>query len=135
MSGGRATVARKSGKVVRQAGDITAVRPEGHALSDKYLIECKHYKSLDIEAFTVSGKGRLAKFWRTAVREARAHKREPMLIARQNRLPDLVLTRPSSLKKLVGKSVNGMSVLVRHKAMAPCELRLFDDVLKAPFNG
>src|ERR1700686_1673675 len=79
MSGGRATVAHRrqivqseaagttwpSAPPVRQAGDITAVAPEGHKLTDLFLVECKHYRDLDFDLF-IFKKGRLYQFWKTA---------------------------------------------------------------------
>ena len=64
MSGGRATVAK--GKV-RQAGDITAVAPEGHAFVDTFFIECKSYKNLSLDCL-IKGKGDLIDFWQIAVK-------------------------------------------------------------------
>lgn len=93
MSGGRATLsARKGQELRRQAGDITAVAPEGHVLTDTYYVECKTYKDLAIDSFLVSNTGPLNKFWETTAREARKHKKHPLLIAKQNQMPALVLT-------------------------------------------
>ena len=89
MSGGRATVMK--GKV-RQAGDICAVAPEGQALVDYWFIECKSYRNLGVAQFLLCNSGPLAKFWKVACREAVKYKREPMLIAKQNGLPTLVIT-------------------------------------------
>lgn len=91
MSGGRATVAARRGVKVRQAGDICAVAPEGHALTERYFIECKHVKDLGLDDFLLKGTGTLAKFWEKACRQAAAHKLAPMLIARQNLMPTIVL--------------------------------------------
>jgi hypothetical protein len=91
MSGGRATVARKRGESVRQSGDITAVALEGRVLDDFY-IECKFYKDLALESFFLHGKGKLAEFWRVAVREAASHSKTPWLIAKQNNRPALLVT-------------------------------------------
>lgn len=134
MSGGRATVRNREKVVVRQAGDITAVAPEGHALTDHYYVECKHVRSLDIEAFCLTGKGALAKFWRVALKEARQHGREPLIIARQNRTKDLVICRPSGLKRAIGTSPKGMSIRVSSSAVK-AELRLFEEVLACPFQA
>jgi hypothetical protein len=90
MSGGRATVAHKKGIKNRQAGDLAAVSPEGHLLTNKYFVECKAYKDLEIMQFFIKGKGLLAGFWKTTVKQARIHNREPMLIAKQNNVPELV---------------------------------------------
>src|SRR5687767_11847864 len=70
MSGGRATVRNKSAAgrvrrtVVRQGGDIASVAPEGHALTDKFYVECKNYKQLALDRFLLLNTGNLAKFWK-----------------------------------------------------------------------
>lgn len=92
MSGGRATVAHRKGESVRQAGDITSVAPEGHVLTNLFYVECKHYRDLDLVGFFLKDKGKLAGFWRTTEREAEKHKRKPMLIAKQNNVPTLLIT-------------------------------------------
>ena len=92
MSGGRATVHLKRGTKIQQVGDIAAVRPELHAFTARYFVECKHVRSLDLEAFILSGKGSLSHFWRKALKESLEHARYPMIVARQNRTPDVVLT-------------------------------------------
>lgn len=86
MSGGRATVKRGQ---VRQAGDITAVAPEGHALTDKFFVECKAYKHLTMDCL-VTGKGTLLDFWKVSVREAESHRKLPMLIFKRNHWPIVV---------------------------------------------
>ncbi len=95
MSGGRATVQNRKGKRinVRQAGDVTSVSPEGHALTDNYYIECKHVKKLALDQFIVKNTGALAKFWKIACREAKHHGKEPIIIARQNGWTDLIIFR------------------------------------------
>lgn len=97
MSGGRATVFHKSGTTIRQAGDICAVAPQGHRFTSIYFIECKHVKSLDIASFILDGKGTLAKFWAKASKQARDHMRRPLLIAKENRRPTLVLCIHNSI--------------------------------------
>lgn len=87
MSGGRATVKRG---LVRQAGDITAVAPEGHALTDKFYVECKAYKTLTLDCL-VTGKGTLIDFWKIAVKEAKSHSKLPMLIFKRNHWPVIVI--------------------------------------------
>lgn len=85
MSGGRATVAKKKGKALaRQAGDITATAPEGHALTDAFFIECKFVKALRLDLFVQYGQGPLSQYWETARVQAALHKRAPMLICKEN---------------------------------------------------
>lgn len=134
LSGGRATVAHRKGVTVRQAGDITAVAPEGHAFCSKYFVECKHVKNLNLEAFFLTDKGLLAKFWKTVLREARKHHLEPMIIARQNFVEDLIIMRPPAFKVLIGNKAPGMSLRVKRSSGA-VEIRLLADVLKQPFKG
>lgn len=91
-SGGRATSAHKRGEHIRQAGDICAVSPEGHEFCNQYFIECKHYKSLGILDFILNDRGRLARFWQVCKKEARKYDKIPLLIAKQNNIPTLVVT-------------------------------------------
>ncbi len=92
MSGGRATVRAKKGEKIRtQAGDISAVDPLGHVLTDKYYIEAKHYKNLNLDAFLLRGGGPIRQFWDRAVEEAARYDKTPMLICRQDRYPTFVL--------------------------------------------
>lgn len=94
MSGGRASRGHARGEVLRrQAGDICAVAPEGHVLTDEFYIELKHVKDLDAGSFFVTGKGRLAQYWLHTVEEAKRYDRAPMLIARQNFLSTIVVVR------------------------------------------
>jgi hypothetical protein len=92
MSGGRATVAKRKGTDIRQTGDICAVSPEGHALTDIYFIECKFYKDLKITSFILDNKGPLAKFWKEACKKAGWHNHIPMLIAKENNRKILIIT-------------------------------------------
>lgn len=133
LSGGRATVAHRKGQSVRQAGDITAVSPEGHVLCDVCFIECKHYRSLDLEAFFLSGKGKLASFWRIAQREAQKYGKTPIILARQNRTPDLVIAPLEFWQGFLCELPSGMSIEIRRKGLA-CDVRFLTDLLRTPFE-
>jgi hypothetical protein len=92
ISGGRATVARGKGKLIaHQAGDVAAVHAEGHVLTDNFFIEAKHYRKLGTAAFLTSRPSLLGRFWDHAVNEAKLYQRVPMLIAKENNVPTLVL--------------------------------------------
>jgi len=91
MSGGRATIAHRKGKNVRVCGDICAVAHEAHYFCNKFFVEIKHVKKLALDQFLIKGTGPLANFWQVAKREALKHKRLPMIIARQNGWPTIVL--------------------------------------------
>lgn len=135
MSGGRATVAiRPKGSGVnanptqilrRQAGDISAVAPEGHSLTDRFFIECKFHKELELAHFFLTGKGRLAKFWHKARAEAAQYDRSPMLIAKQNLWPILMITLPGALPLCERAVAFGQDALVYH----------FDEVMKSRYES
>lgn len=97
MSGGRATV--QKGKV-RQGGDITAIAPEGHILTDKLYIECKSYKELNINCF-IKGKGTLISFWEVAVKDATKYDKIPSLIFKQNSWPTMFATSSAGIQLLL----------------------------------
>ena len=88
MSGGRATV---HGTKVRQAGDICAVAPEGHILCEAYFIECKHVKKLALDQAIIKNTGPLIDYWKIARREAKRHSKMPVIIAKQNGWPVLLV--------------------------------------------
>ncbi len=126
MSGGRATVASRKGQQIRQGGDICSVSPEGHVLTDKYCVECKHVKKLDIASFILDNKGALAKHWKQAIKQARQQFRMPILIAKENSRKPIIIILPRSL--------NGVCFLEPPKTVNP-EIRLLSDVLKLKFTG
>lgn len=122
MSGGRAT----RDKDVRQAGDITAVAPEGHILTDNVYIECKHYKDLNLASFLLEGRGVLAQFWRKTCTEAVIRGKIPCIIAKQNAKPTLFITRPEYLF--------GAPQCVVVIDQEQVEVWKFADVLEIPFG-
>lgn len=90
MSGGRATVAKKAGKILdAQAGDLSAVNEAGQPLISNFYIELKFYRDLQY-AGILTGKGHLIKFWEQTTTEANTYRKLPMLIARQNSYPAVV---------------------------------------------
>jgi len=138
MSGGRATVAKRRGSnLASQAGDISAVHRLGHVLTADFYFELKHVKDLGLTSFIVKSQGPLAKFWKTACKEARVYKKEPILIVRQNRLPALVVAKVGTVNMLhvdrMGKGLAIVNNTVPHR-FRHCEIWLLDDVLNAPFK-
>ena len=126
MSGGRATLGKRKGLDIRQAGDICSVAPQGHAFTDLWFVECKCVRDLNFTSFLVNNKGLLAGFWKTACRQAKAHHRNPMLIVKENHCPILVITphqyppRGTPMIELLGK----------------CDIMLFDEMVQGrPWIG
>lgn len=92
MSGGRSTVALKSGKSLgAHAGDISATSEIGHKLTNKFLLECKAYADLQMEnIFYNDAKGNYLKFWNKLVVDSATFNKYPMLITKQNRCETLI---------------------------------------------
>lgn len=130
MSGGRATVKFKTGKKNQtQGGDISAVHPAGHTFLGQFAVECKFYKELNIETSLLRGYGTLIGFWGEAVRMAQRQRKTPMLIAKQNNFPPLVLMDKEGVNFL------GCMFLVRVKfncldGKRPVYVVRFDEMLK-----
>jgi hypothetical protein len=135
MSGGRATVAQKRGdRLSNQAGDISAVHPDGHKLTDRFCIECKFYADLDLGAFWF-GKGKLAQFWKETRDEAQNHFKRPLLIAKQNRLPAIVLLDANKDSNIV--VLNCVLATRRSSKLGVDRFALvkFDDLLSIKFSS
>lgn len=133
MSGGRATVGGRRGvELPRQAGDITATSAAGHALTDRFYIECKHHANMSVDRF-ILGTGKLAKFWDETSKQAVIYGRSPMLIARPNSFPTLVIVRQASMRMLCACDA------LRRAQMLPinlgsCDMFFFDELMQTRFN-
>jgi hypothetical protein len=124
MSGGRATLGlRKGDKHLSQGGDVSAIDPLGAPLTERFCIEIKFYKDLDLAAFWL-GYGTLFRFWKRASEDAGKYGKEPMLIAKQNLYPTLVLVR--------GNCCLAKSVARWHSERMNVVVGCFDELLKTP---
>lgn len=124
MSGGRATVAKGA---VRQAGDITAVAPEGHILTDQFYLELKHLKKIDLDGL-IKDNGPLLAIWKKTQEEAAKYHRIPTLIFKQNHWPVVLCTTNAGIDKLKSAHL----VCVESASYDMCFIR-FDDLLKTTF--
>lgn len=132
MSGGRATVARKKGESLRQAGDIASVAPEGHQLTDKLYFELKFYRNLELTNFFIRQKGTLANFWNKTVEEAWSYDKSPVLIVKQDRIPSLLIASLGVLDLYVPKPLPSRAVVIFPRLI--CTVYQLDDVLSVPFK-
>jgi hypothetical protein len=124
MSGGRATVAK--GKV-RQAGDITAVAPEGHVLTDQFYLELKHLKSINLDCL-IKGSGTLLAIWKKTKQESHKYQKIPVLIFKQNHWPVVLCTSYVGCDKLKSHAL----ICVESVDFDMRFIR-FDELLKFPF--
>lgn len=127
MSGGRATLqARKDILNEAQQGDIGCIDSEGEEFLRKYVIECKFYKKLDITLGMLSNRGFLYLFWEKIAYDAYQARREPMLIARQNRTPTMLLTTKA---RLDGKDYSRDALVQFYRWTGGPLLFMFDRVM------
>ena len=100
MSGGRATIGLRAGKERHaQSGDLSSIHSMGHKLTDEFYVEMKFYKDLQLHLLITQQTGNLYSFWNTTMQEAKAYKKTPWLIAKQNRQPILLCTKYMNLPK------------------------------------
>lgn len=137
MSGGRSTVGLKRGEALpRQAGDITSVSPEGHALTDHFFLELKHYKTLGIRSFFINGTGTMAVHWAQTRMQAIGYGKIPLLIAKQNNVPALFVSPRGMAHILIGKEPHSEIIRCTTTKVDQqwCEVCLFDDLLSKEFK-
>lgn len=93
MSGGRATLHSRTGrKNSSQSGDISAVDTLGAPLIESFFLECKHLESLEIHRWIYNGKTPLDEIWDKTLRDAEFQDKIPLVVAKQNRQPELVMS-------------------------------------------
>ncbi len=112
MSGGRSTVAFKRGKRhASQVGDISCIDPIGTKFINTFAPECKHVASLDLQGL-LTGKGKLLAFWDEITKQAERYGKNPIMFARQNRLPTSVCLTHSGLNTL-GLGIHKTQIISR----------------------
>ena len=104
MSGGMATRRKDTDSFI--SGDICAVREEGFALLRIFVIECKRVNDLHLHTLPYDRQSNIFLFWRQACTQARRERRQPLLIARQDRFPELVGLHPRAFSVMQEVVVN-----------------------------
>ncbi len=133
MSGGRTTVGLKKGIVRKtQGGDITAIDPIGNKLTDKYMVECKFYKNIQLHSmlFAKPKSNSIYAFWMELHKKSKELDKDKLLIIKQNNLPTLMgIDKSSPLVKSL-KDIFDISPLVQFNFIIPsCYLYEFEYVL------
>ena len=127
-SGGRATFQLRQGIVNQaQAGDLSAIAPRGYELCERCLFEAKFYQDLNFAGLVTSRTGFLAEFWRITQAAARRLDRIPVLIAKQNRMPAILLC-PWGCSVFGGKPY-----VTLHSLLA--DIYSFEEVTEVPHFG
>lgn len=128
MSGGRATVMRRKGEDIRQSGDICAVAPEGHPFTDKWYVEAKFYKDIQLQHWLLTGKGKIQQWWDKACEEADHHMRTPFVVLKENGTPPLLLVPPGYMDFRFGRPLFRVS-----KKDRDIEVYNFEALLAIPY--
>jgi hypothetical protein len=131
MSGGRATLQHRKGLVnIAQLGDVGAIDPEGCRITDKFVVECKHVRNLNLEAAFIKRSGAFMRFWYKLLPVCKSHRRQPLFVVCQNRMPVLVVTTASGARTL-GMLGCEMAEFHDHKTDSFIRFYLFSDLLKS----
>jgi hypothetical protein len=100
-SGGRSTQHAKNGEMIgNQAGDISAIAEGGYKLINRFIIEVKFYKDLEIQNLIYITNTGIPNFWEKLTFDCKRFKKYPMLIAKQNHQPELVCLDKDGAKLL-----------------------------------
>lgn len=130
MSGGRSTIQAKKGKQnLTQAGDISSIDRVGAEFIEQFCVECKHYKVLDLIPGIIHNRGALYGFWKRLIKDAAGAKKLPILIAKQNRLPALVLLTELGASELNLRRSKCLCILNQWD----CEVYNMDDLLRCRY--
>ena len=128
MSGGRANLPQRRSRghqFSSQSGDISAVHPMGHQLVGVFLIECKFWRSLDLDSCLFSDKAPLVLAWEKTWKQAEEEGKNPLMIVKQNRIPELVITNETGRRILTRAQKEGKPTIRLLATIPPNNMVLF----------
>lgn len=134
MSGGRTTVGLKKG-IARntQAGDITSIDPLGNKLTNRFIIECKFYRNIQLQSmmFGKPKENSIFEFWTKLFKDSQKLNKEMMLIIKQNGWPALLgITSKNFFRYILDNDYHLEPLATFTNILPPCYLYDFDMVLK-----
>lgn len=138
MSGGRANLPsrRKQGqRFDAQSGDISAIRPEGQLLLKLFMVECKWYKNLNMEAPIFGRAGVITAFWKKLRKEAKNRGVRPMLFGKQNRRGEVLCTNAAGVRILQHGSKETLVPIAIFPAMGMHVFLVRDILLNVRFRS
>lgn len=92
-SGGRWTQRNKKGlKTENQVGDIASTNEESKWFVDKFIVECKSYKDINLWSIITKSKGTIIDWLDTILEQCEKEGKIPFLIVKENNKPILVIT-------------------------------------------
>lgn len=128
QSGGRHTVASRTGKDGGLPGDIAMDHPDAYEFLTTWMVECKHRASLDMHLGLWRRSGNLHWFLDVAEKQARGSARLYMLVAKENRQPAICLVPHAACIERVEASTLHYHELWNRRAIA----FRFDHLLLTP---
>ncbi len=128
MSGGRATIGRKNGvTLLRHAGDVMATHPKAHHFVERFVVDCKSLKKLNLNSLIQKGIGVMGEAWSKVRTEGEAYGKTPMLIVREN-LGRTLMAVPR------GTPGFAQAALVARLYREDMDIYLFDDLIEHPYE-
>jgi hypothetical protein len=83
--------AKTTGGYSNQAGDLTSIDPMSTWFMDRFVVEIKTYKDLQVKNIIYRAKSKLIEFWDVHEELAKKVSKIPILIAKELRKPALIL--------------------------------------------
>lgn len=129
-SGGRQTVRAKKGiDTHNQAGDICNTHPDGELFMEVFVLECKHYRDINLWSLFTETKGNtIMGWWDVHLEKSKEVKKHPILIIRQNHKPDLFICS----KKLaipIAKQCKIKPILIKNYLKEDMYIYKFESIL------
>lgn len=90
----------KEQKLAHVGGDICAIHPLGAPLIDRFFLELKFYRDLNLGRALTEQEGLLIKFWLKACEQAKRLGKHPLLVFKENRGSVMVGTTVSGINLL-----------------------------------
>jgi hypothetical protein len=128
-SGGRWTTRfQKQKKTIGQSGDIASTTEETFSFIEKFYIECKAYKDINIwSLFKRENKGNIKTWWNKAKKQAKSENKIVWLILKQNNKPIIVVTDFD-----LSKINNNLDIICKFKHKKDnLNIYLFEELLKS----
>jgi len=139
-SGARFTQLSKTGDTAEnQSGDIMYISADGKPLIDKFYIELKSLSDINIWSFItkLKGKSTISSITVDTFQKAEAENKIPIIIAKQNYKPIIVISNTNLVEELSKIKPNYnipseyYSISIRYTADLTINIFLFDEL----FNG
>lgn len=100
-SGARSTNRFKQGRgyLEHQTSDVGMAHPDAKPFTDRFVVECKFYKTIDLHRMFLEARSSVVgAWWKKVCGEAEAVGREPLLIVKGNALQPLIFARAGRMQ-------------------------------------